>query len=76
MAANGTSKEKTVLRRGQKVGGSKPPQAALFVQASQVSGSVKHTKGRRHGQRSLAWRARMDRVWLANSRLTDVLWYN
>lgn len=76
VAANGTSKEKTVLRTGQKVGGSKPPQAALFVQASQVTGSVKHTKGQRDGQQSLAWRTYMDSAWLANFRLTDVLWYN
>lgn len=68
VAANGTSKEKTVLRTGQKVGGSKPPQAALFVQASQVTGSVKHTKGQRDGQQSLAWRTYMDSVWLANFR--------
>lgn len=76
VAANGTSKEKTVLRTGQKVGGSKPPQAALFVQASQVTGSVNHTKGQRDGQQSLAWRTYMDSAWLANFRLTDVLWYN
>lgn len=76
VAANGTSKEKTVLRTGQKVGGSKPPQAALFVQASQVTGSVKHTKGQRDGQQSLAWRTYMVSAWLANFRLTDVLWYN
>lgn len=68
MVANGTSKEKSVLRTGQKVGGSKPPRAALFVQASQVSGSVKHTTGQHDGQQTLALRTYMDGVWLANFR--------
>lgn len=54
VAANGTSKEETELRRGLEVGGSKLPQAALFVQALQVIDSVKHARSKPHGQQSLA----------------------
>lgn len=68
VAANGTSKEKSELRTGLEVGGSKLPWAALFVQASQVIDSVKHTKSQRHGQQTLAWRTYMGSGWFAHFR--------
>lgn len=78
VAANGTSKEKTELRTGLEVWGSKLQQASkhcLFrhlrsLTVLSIQGASATASNRLHG--ALTWAS----ASFANFRLTDTVWYN